>query len=101
MSVETTVAPLQPAPKASLREKGFHTVRIAVGLLLVTAAALKTYGLTFGPIAVDAFLLSPQVQIAAVEVEAILGILLLMNAAIRYTWLAATALFVLLAGVSL
>jgi hypothetical protein len=72
---------------------GFRIVRVALGLLLLAAAGLKAYGLTLDPLARPYLLSSPRLEIAAIEVEMILGLWLLSGWSVRGAWLAALAYF--------
>jgi hypothetical protein len=53
-------------------------VRVGVGLFLLVAAGLKLHGLGLDPLASESFLSNPRLQIAAIEVEIVLGALLLL-----------------------
>jgi hypothetical protein len=69
--------------------------------LLLVAAGLKVQGLALGPLAEDSLLASPRLQVATIEVEAVLGLWLLAGWSARLAWAAALGFFGLLAGVSL
>ena len=70
-------------------------------MILLAAVALKVQGLTAGGVGQSLTLLSPQVQLAGLEVEALVGLWLLSGVARRGAWLAAVGLFTLLAAVSI
>jgi hypothetical protein len=76
-------------------------VRGALGTFLLVAAGLKIHGLALGPFAQDAFLGSPRLLIAAIEVEVVLGLWLLSGWSVRAAWTVALGFFTILAGASL
>jgi hypothetical protein len=73
---------------------------IVLGLFLLVAAGLKGYGQVFDPFAADSLLGSSRTQLAAIEIEALLGLWLLSGFAARFAWIAALTLFGVLASVS-
>ncbi len=96
---------LSPAPTLNKRAGeraplAFHVVRIALGLLLLTAAYLKFRDLTWEPFG-KAILVPPRVRVVFVEFEAALGLWLLAGFARRALWVTASAFFVALIGVNL
>jgi hypothetical protein len=97
MSTENYAPPSTPVSK----RRGYDLVRVVLGLLLLTASALKAYDLWVNPTLTDTRLLSANLQIAVVEVEAILGLWLLSGIWQGGSWLAALIGFGLLASVSL
>lgn len=89
--------PMSRGPAPSVRE----LLRIAVGLILLIAAALKGHGLMQGSLAEDSFVASPHLQIVAIEVELLLGLWLLSGRRLRAAWAAAVGFFAIMACVSL
>lgn len=79
----------------------FGLVRLVVGVFLLASAGLKIYGLAFDPFGDDSLLGSPQLLIAAIELEIILGLWLLSGWAPCTSCLAAVGFFGVLAAVSL
>lgn len=71
-----------------------------VGLLLLTAAGLKLYGLNVSPFAQYGWLLKPIVQSIALVWELFLGVWLLSGKASRFVWWLTVATFALFALVS-
>lgn len=69
------------------------------GAVLLTAVALKLQGQSSGTSGINYF--SPSVQLVAMEVEALVGVWLLVGWARQAAWLAGLLLFTTLAGVSL
>jgi hypothetical protein len=65
------------------------------------SAGLKVHGLALDPLAQDSFLSSPRVQIAAIEVETVLGLWLLSGWSARAAWVTTLAFFGVLASASL
>jgi hypothetical protein len=74
---------------------------VILGVFLLAAAGLKAYGLALDPLSQESFLGSPRVQVAAVEIETLLGLWLLSGRLPRLAWGCALGFFGLLAGVSL
>jgi hypothetical protein len=81
--------------------QGFQAVRILLGCLFLSAASLKIFGLRVETVAPDSVWSSVYLQMAAIELEIILGLWLLSGRAPRAAWAAALAAFTILAGVSL
>jgi hypothetical protein len=81
--------------------RGFLGLRIALGLFLLVTAGLKLHGLVVDPLAGDSFLASPRLQIAAIEVELLLGLWLLSGWQLRAARFVALAFFGILASASL
>ena len=79
----------------------YGTLRGALGLLLLAAAALKAHQLGTQPVAGDSLFTSRAFLIIWIEVEILLGLLLLSGLCPRLTWLAAAGCFVVFTGVSL
>jgi hypothetical protein len=94
------VAAGRPGKRAG-RRNGFTVVRLLLGLILLIAACLKLgddeMGVAegFGPLA------SPRGRLVAVEVEALLGVALLLGLGSRLLWIVALLFFSGLAGMSL
>ncbi len=80
---------------------GFKFVRIILGVLLLTTAGLKLFDPSPDNFSGLDLLSSPRWRVAAIEVEALLGLWLLTGAYPRILWLAGTLSFSLLASVSL
>ncbi len=80
---------------------GYDVVRVVLGLLLLTAAALKGHQLATEPTAGASLLNSRWFLIAVVEFELFFGLWLLAGLYPRWTWLAALLCFGGFAGVSL
>jgi hypothetical protein len=76
-------------------------VRSFLGVLLLTAAALKIYGLWSGTSPEEGPLATPQLQIATIEIEVILGLWMLSGQWAIAAWVAAVAWFAVLAVASL
>ncbi len=72
---------------------GYDVVRIALGLLLLTAAALKGHQLATEPIVETSLLTSRWVLIGVVEFELFFGLWLLAGLYPRWTWRAALLCF--------
>jgi hypothetical protein len=70
-------------------------------LFLLVTAGLKLHGLVLDPLAGDSFLASPRLQIAAIEVEVLLGLWLLSGWQLRGARYVAIAFFGILAAASL
>ncbi|MFO0842484.1 MAG: DUF1573 domain-containing protein [Gemmataceae bacterium] len=62
---------------------------------------MKLYGLSLDPFAEGSVLASPRLQIAAIELEILLGLWLLAGWAARWSWLASLGMFSVFACVSL
>ncbi len=73
----------------------------SLGILLLTAAALKAYGFTVSSLPTVGLLSSPPMQAAAVVWECLLGLWLVSGAARWLAWLAASTTFGLFAAISL
>jgi hypothetical protein len=72
---------------------GYDVVRIAVGLLLLTAAGLKAHQLATEPVLGTGLLDSRWLLMAVVEFELLLGLCLLANLWPKPTWAVALACF--------
>jgi hypothetical protein len=83
------------------RLTGYDVVRIALGLLLLTAAGLKAYQLATEPIPGTGLLDSRWLLMATVEFELFFGLWLLANIWPKPTWAAALACFGVFTCVSL
>jgi hypothetical protein len=83
------------------RLTGYDLVRIALGILLLTAAGLKAHQLATEPVAGTGLLDSGWLLMATVEFELFFGLWLLANLWPKPTWAAALACFSLFACVSL
>ena len=81
--------------------RGYHLVRIAVAVLLLTASVLKCWQLATEPIIGNSLLESRWLLMATVEFELFFGIWLLANIWAKPTWAAALACFGLFTCVSL
>jgi hypothetical protein len=94
--------PMACPPEGSLPrpERGFTVVRILLGVLLLTAAGLKLYGLNVTALPGVGWFATPRVQVAAAVWELVLGIWLLSGAYRAGAWLAAISTFLTFAGVS-
>jgi hypothetical protein len=102
LDVVTPLASNQREHERALRRPpAYDAIRIAVGLLLLTAAALKGWQLTTGPILAKGLLDSRPVLIAEVEFELLFGFWLLAGIAPRQTWRVALVCFSLFTCVSL
>ena len=86
--------------RMALRHRIVRPVAILCGLVLLSAAALKLYGLNVSPFAQYGWLLTPAVQSSAVAWEVLLGIWLLSGANRFLAWVATVATFAAFAGVS-
>ncbi len=80
---------------------GYDVVRIALGLLLLTAAALKGHQLATEPTAETSLLTSRWLLIAVVEFELFFGLWLLAGLYPRWTWRGALLCFGAFGSVSL
>ncbi len=76
-------------------------LRVALGLLLLTAAALKAHALATGPVPASGLLGSRAFQVAAVEIEVALGLWLVLCVWPRAAWAAALVGFAGFAGIAL
>ena len=74
-------------------DRGYQVVRLAVALVLLTAAALKGYDLATGPVAGSGLFDSHWVLIGVVEMELFLSFWLVGNVWPRMTWAAVLACF--------
>jgi hypothetical protein len=83
-----------------LRPRAWTVVRVALGLLLVTAAALKLYGLNVTAIPRAGWFATPQVQVIAAEWELILGFWLLSGVYRFAAWFFALLTFTTFAVIS-
>ena len=83
-----------------LARRGWPVVRIALGVLLLTAAVLKLAGRNVSAVPQVGWYATPMAQIAAAEWELVLAIWLLSGAYRIGAWLAALATFVTFAGIS-
>jgi hypothetical protein len=105
MSAQTSVTdpslttPVAAAASSSAR-RGFTIVRIVLGLLLLTAAGLKLYGMNVTAVPRVGWFATPRVQVAVVEWELVLGLWLLSGTYQAGAWLAAVGTFLAFAGVS-
>ena len=103
-SVQTVVPP--PALAATnatgygWRHAMARPVALTCGLVLLTAAALKLYGLRVSPFAQYGWLLTPLVQSLALVWEVLLGVWLLTGSSRFLSWLAAIATFLVFGCVS-
>ena len=75
-------------------------MRLLLGLLLLTAAVLKLYGLNATAVPRVGWFAAPRVQIVAAEWELVLGLWLLSGAYRTGAWLATVGTFLTFAGVS-
>ena len=80
--------------------RAFRVVRIILGLLLLTAAGLKLYGMNVTALPRAGWFATPRVQIMAAEWELVLGLWLLSGVFQFCAWLAAIGTFATFAGVS-
>ena len=80
--------------------RAFRVVRIVLGLLLVTAAGLKLYGLNVTALPRVGWFVTPQIQVAAAEWELVLGLWLLSGAVQQLAWLTAIGTFSIFAIIS-
>ena len=77
-----------------------RVVATTLGLWLLTTALLKVQGLSGGTLGQSLVWFTPSVQLAAVEIEVVLGLWLLSGWARRAAWLVSLTFFLVLAGVS-
>ena len=89
------------AARIARRMTGYNVVRIAVGLLLLTAAGLKGYQLATEPVLGAGFLDSRWLLVVTVEFELFFGLWLLANIWPRPSWAVALFCFGVFACVSL
>jgi hypothetical protein len=78
----------------------FTIIRVLLGLVLLTAAALKLYGLNVTAVPRVGWFASPRVQVVAAEWELVLGLWLLSGVYQAGAWLAAVGTFLTFAGIS-
>src|SRR5689334_18371527 len=78
----------------------YPIVRIALGTLMLAAAALKLYGLSVSAIPRVGWFSQPWVQLVAAEWELVLGLWLVSGAYWTRSWFAAAGTFLAFAGVS-
>lgn len=71
------------------------------GLILLTGVALKIQGAMAGGVGQSLGNFSPRVQLAAIEIEALVGLWLVSGLARQGAWFAGVGLYSVLAGVSL
>ena len=90
-----------PPPPRQITGLGFHVLRVALGLFLLSAAGLKIHGLLFGPSSHESILALPRIQVATIEVELLLGGWLLSGWRMRAAWAAVLVFFGILASASL
>jgi hypothetical protein len=81
--------------------RAYTILRILLGVLLLTAAGLKILGLTIDPWSQESLIWSPRLQVAAIEVEVILGIWLLIRWSLRAAWFLSLLFFAMMATVSM
>jgi hypothetical protein len=74
-------------------ERRFAVVRIVLGLVLLTAAGLKLYGLNVTDLPRMGWFSTPRVLVAAVGWELVLGLWLLLGTSPAWVWLAAVGTF--------
>jgi hypothetical protein len=82
------------------RQRLLRAVLLLLGVLLLTAAGLKLYGLNVSPVAQYGSFSTPWLQMAAVEWEIVLGLWLLSGAYRTLAWAAAFSTFLTFAAVS-
>lgn len=103
--------PTSPIPAAAISAEpvdarctaqgvGFTAVRIFLGLILLTAAGLKLYGLNVTALPRVGWFATPRVQVAATAWELLLGLWLLSGECRALAWLASIGTFVSFAVVS-
>jgi hypothetical protein len=90
--VPVASSPLIPGP--------FRAVRIVLGCVLLAAAAFKAHVLADDPFSQVSLFFSPRLQLAQIELEAVLGLWLLSGLYPRAAWLAACLAFTALAVTS-
>ena len=79
----------------------YHVLRVLLGLMLVAAGGLKALQLATEPVVARGIFESRWVLLVAIEIELLLGLLLLVGLYPQQTRRAAMLLFGLLAGVAL
>ena len=89
------------AEATTRKDFGYQMVRLAVALTLLTAAALKGYDLSTGPVAGNGLLDSRWFLIGVVEMEILFGLWLLANIWPKLTWMVALGCFSAFTCVSL
>jgi hypothetical protein len=87
--------------RIGFRVAGYDVLRVALGLLLLVAAALKGYQLGTGPVAESGLLTSRWFLIVVVEFELLLGLWLLAGGSPKCTWRLSVFCFLTFACVSL
>ncbi len=85
---------------SELRSRAFTVVRALLGLVLLSAAALKIYGWSVSSVPPVGWFSAPGVQAAAIGWEILLGTWLLVGIAPLGSWVVAIGTFTLLAGIS-
>jgi hypothetical protein len=83
-----------------LRSRLSVLTRVVLGLLLLTAAVFKIHGWSISTVPPMGWFSAPGVQATAIGWEILLGACLLCGIAPLGSWLAASATFALLAGIS-
>jgi len=96
-TLEHAIATSTPSERSG---RAFRVVRIVLGLLLLTAAGLKLYGMNVTAFPRAGWFATPRVQIMAAEWELVLGLWLLSGVFQFGAWLAAIGTFATFAGVS-
>jgi hypothetical protein len=90
-----------PHSKEAAPLRTYDLVRVALGLLLLTAATLKAWQLATGPVLSRGILDSRWLLVGVVELELLLGLWLLAGLLPRPTWAVALGCFSVFACVSL
>jgi Methylamine utilisation protein MauE len=88
------------APSRKRADRWFTVVRVLLGLLLLTAAGLKLYGLNVTALPRLGWFSAPRVQVAAAAWEVLLGLWLLSGACRGGAWLATVGTFAVFGVVS-
>ncbi len=88
------------SPVGESRFQAYDLVRWLVGVVLLTAAAMKDYQLATGPVAETSLLTSRWFMITAVEFEWALGLCLVGGLWKRQTWWAAVVSFTIFACIT-
>jgi hypothetical protein len=88
-----TTAIKETTSSVSRKLGAYDVVRVLLGLLLLAAAGMKGYSLATGPVAEQDLLTSRWFLIIGVEVEFVLGVLLLIGLWKRPMWFAALLCF--------
>jgi hypothetical protein len=78
----------------------FTIVRILLGSVLLVAAGLKIYGLSYSAVPQVGWFSQPRVQIATAEWELVLGLWLIYGIALRSLWSAASITFLIFGCIS-